>query len=130
MQGTWIHSLVWEVRPHMLNGKKKKKKDNLDVYATKSQWEGYVIKAFTLHFFHFVSLKVKSKINEHKWLYPWLNNSSGLGKNIHKWRQISSEVIWKKWEYLIWLYLLFRDSAFFLFMHLLNKYLLSTSTLH
>lgn len=36
----------------------------------------------------------------------------------------------KKLKYSIWLYLLFIDLAVYLFMHLLNTYLLSASTLY
>lgn len=74
-----------------------------------------------------------SEINESKWLYPLLNDPfsiviPGLGKNMYKWRWISSEVIWKIMDYPIWLYFLFIDLAVNLFMHLLNTYLLSAST--
>lgn len=34
----------------------------------------------------------------------------------------------EKWDYATWLYLLFIDLAVYLFMHLLNTYLLSAST--
>lgn len=53
----------------------------------------------------------------------------GLGKNIHRQGKFPMRSF-EKTEYLIWLYLLLIDLAVYLFMHLLNTYLLCTSIVY